>query len=289
MLTLPLVCCWCGFTSVSEPVCILGSTETAAVTLSRRPYEMDGDHEQPIDGQASSRRVGNCVEFKTGDLHGHLIYSLCGGFFLDPHTVVECLHTFCRSCLTKNLMTSQQCPKCPTRATKSQFGKEIIADRTLDEIVNKIFPHFRARDKEDEANFYEERGIRLKPDQVPEVSERPTKIMKRKKTADDWMEIKVKTDDQIARERRLGQVHNDCLCLSSRAKVSTLKKYLAKQLQVKDHRSLEVTCNGVPMGDEYNLNFIQRTRWMNPEKSLELKYRLQLDAVGLTGNYRASA
>jgi len=109
------------------------------------------------------------------------------------------------------------------------------------------------------------------------------------KTADDWMEIKVKTDDQIARERRLGQVHNDCLCLSSRAKVSTLKKYLAKQLQVKDHRSLEVTCNGVPMGDEYNLNFIQRTRWMNPEKSLELKYRLQLDAVGLTGNYRASA
>lgn len=202
----------------------------------------------------------------------------------------------------KHLMTSQQCPKCSTRATKSQFGKEIIADRTLDEIVNKVFPHFRTRDEEAEANFYKGRGIRLKPGQVPETSERPTpKTMKRKKvrnnqqlqhsftaaltsflapkTADDWMEIKVKADDQTVRERMLGQVHNDCLCLSSRAKVSTLKKYLAKQLKMKDHRSLEVTCNGVPMGDEYNLNFIQRTRWMNPEKSLELKYRLQLGAV----------
>lgn len=245
---------------------------------------MDDEHEQ---GQAdsesrttTSRRVGNCVEFKAGDLHGHLICSLCGGFFLDPYTVVECLHTFCRSCLMKHLMTSQQCPKCSTRATKSQFGKEIIADRTLDEIVNKVFPHFRTRDEEAEANFYKGRGIRLKPGQVPGTSERPTpKTMKRKKTADDWMEIKVKADDQTVRERMLGQVHNDCLCLSSRAKVSTLKKYLAKQLKMKDHRSLEVTCNGVPMGDEYNLNFIQRTRWMNPEKSLELKYRLQLGAV----------
>ena len=81
----------------------------------------------------------------------------------------------------KHLMTSQQCPKCQTRATKSQFGKEIIADRTLDEIVNKMFPHFRTRDEAAEADFYKERGIRLKPGQDPETSERPTKTMKRKK------------------------------------------------------------------------------------------------------------
>ncbi|CAM9855348.1 unnamed protein product, partial [Chrysoparadoxa australica] len=33
------------------------------------------------------------------DLNPFLTCSLCKGYLRDPHTVTECVHTFCKSCI----------------------------------------------------------------------------------------------------------------------------------------------------------------------------------------------
>ncbi|TMW39774.1 hypothetical protein DOY81_015146, partial [Sarcophaga bullata] len=42
----------------------------------------------------------------------HIICSLCFGYLIDATTIVECLHSFCHSCLIKHLRTEQYCPRC---------------------------------------------------------------------------------------------------------------------------------------------------------------------------------
>ena len=55
---------------------------------------------------------GNTVDFPLSSLHSHLICSLCKGYFRDPNTVAECMHTFCRSCLILFFRQGMRC--CPT-------------------------------------------------------------------------------------------------------------------------------------------------------------------------------
>jgi hypothetical protein len=44
-----------------------------------------------------------------------------------------------------------------------------MPDRTLQEIVHKIFPWMKAREEEEERNFYAQRGIDLKPEYATQV------------------------------------------------------------------------------------------------------------------------
>lgn len=58
------------------------------------------------------RRIGNSIDFPLTNLRPHLICSLCKGYFRDPYTVADCLHTFCRSCLILFFRQGMRC--CPT-------------------------------------------------------------------------------------------------------------------------------------------------------------------------------
>jgi hypothetical protein len=45
-----------------------------------------------------------------------------------------------------------------------------MPDRTLQEIVHKIFPWMKAKEEEEERNFYAQRGIDLKPEYATQVA-----------------------------------------------------------------------------------------------------------------------
>lgn len=69
------------------------------------------------NGQSSgSGRVGNqtSVTIPISTLHQHLICSLCRGYFRDPYTISDCLHTFCRSCLVMYFRKGSIDICCPT-------------------------------------------------------------------------------------------------------------------------------------------------------------------------------
>jgi len=100
------------------------------------------------------------VNVRAQDLNEHLMCPLCNGYFRNAMSIRECLHTFCRSCLTKEIIYQglKSCPTC-----KSHMGGNPLAgcimDRTMQAVVDAIFPTLAQKEEEDRQAFYAERGI----------------------------------------------------------------------------------------------------------------------------------
>lgn len=56
------------------------------------------------------------------DVHPYITCFLCRGYLIEATTIVECLHTFCHSCLMKHLSreASLSCPQCRLIINKSK-------------------------------------------------------------------------------------------------------------------------------------------------------------------------
>lgn len=47
------------------------------------------------------------------DVNDYISCFLCGGYLVEATTIVDCLHTFCKSCLLRRLLLKEHnCPKC---------------------------------------------------------------------------------------------------------------------------------------------------------------------------------
>lgn len=89
---------------------------------------------------------------------------ICSGLFRDAHTITECLHTFCKSCLLKEFVAGKRrCPHCNTDLKPNPVAF-ILHDRTLQSLVDKLHPEVVEADRERETAFYEARGIKRKPE-----------------------------------------------------------------------------------------------------------------------------
>ena len=110
------------------------------------------------------------IDFAIVPVQDHLICRLCQGYFRDPYTVTECLHTFCKSCLFFAIQSGyRRCPTCDISLEPDPF-KEVLSDRTLQELVNKIFPQLESQDDAEEVEFYKRRGIQLKKEYRQQAS-----------------------------------------------------------------------------------------------------------------------
>lgn len=105
------------------------------------------------------------AELSVAALNELLSCSLCHGYYRDAHTVTECMHTFCKSCILlyfhrNNTRGAIHCPTCETNlGIMKHIDTKIKFDRDVQAIVDKIFPHFAEQEKEQEIKFYQERGI----------------------------------------------------------------------------------------------------------------------------------
>lgn len=55
-----------------------------------------------------------------GDVHPYITCYLCKGYLIEATTIVECLHTYCHSCLMKHLSREKCCPQCDMSINKSK-------------------------------------------------------------------------------------------------------------------------------------------------------------------------
>ncbi|CAE1249388.1 PCGF4 [Acanthosepion pharaonis] len=60
------------------------------------------------------------IGIKITDLNPHLTCILCGGYFIDATTIIECLHPFCRACIVRYLESSKFCPICEVMVHKTR-------------------------------------------------------------------------------------------------------------------------------------------------------------------------
>ncbi|XP_076750602.1 uncharacterized protein LOC143423277 [Xylocopa sonorina] len=87
-----------------------------------------------MSGQSGGHRL------RLSKLNDQLTCKLCGGYFIDATTIIECLHSFCRSCIVKYLENNKYCPICEVEVHKSKPLLNIRPDRTLQDIVYKLVP-----------------------------------------------------------------------------------------------------------------------------------------------------
>ncbi|KAL7471910.1 hypothetical protein ACHAXS_012215 [Conticribra weissflogii] len=233
----------------------------------------------------------DAVDFPLSNIKDHLICPLCKGYFRDPYTVADCLHSFCRSCLILTFrLGHRRCPTCNTSLEPDPF-REVLADRTLQEVVDKIFPWMKTKEDQEEKEFYARRGIELKPEYAEDVNSPDKKkksgletraaVMANKNECPSSLTSPIQLDFQLEPDKcetsmqQMPPLNSPSLRTSGRLKVKSIKKYLLQKLGLKDApSSVEVLCNGDPIGDELSLTFILRTRWFNPNKILTLNYRL---------------
>jgi polycomb group RING finger protein 3 len=243
----------------------------------RRGAATDDDSSSSSGGAPSvapPRVINSTVNFALGPVNPHLTCRLCDGYFRDPITITECLHTFCKSCLYY-AFSSGFC-KCPT--CDVQLGpdptKSTLHDRTKEELVDRVlFPDVKENDEALERDFYAQKGISLKPsyrhehDKKRTYSDQP--LEPETVNAQDELDVLL-----LPATRQTPRIPYDLLTTSGRMKVLQLKRFLLARLEsTKDPNTIELTVKGSVVGNELSLTFLQRTMWLDHTQPIEIRYR----------------
>ncbi|CAG06146.1 unnamed protein product, partial [Tetraodon nigroviridis] len=102
------------------------------------------------------------------DLNPNLTCPLCAGYLIDATTIVECLHSFCKTCIVAFLETNKFCPRCDVQVHKTCPQLSIRADKTLQDIVYKLVPGLFKDEMKRRRDFYAE-NRELEPGEVVET------------------------------------------------------------------------------------------------------------------------
>lgn len=108
-----------------------------------------------------------------GEVNEHITCPLCRGYYIDATTIVECLHSFCRSCIIKHLKAKSYCPVCEMMINSAK--PNIKLDKALQDIVYKLVPGLFQKEMERRQHFYSSRpgpAATATPEQRGEDTER---------------------------------------------------------------------------------------------------------------------
>ncbi|RQM30696.1 hypothetical protein B5M09_009170 [Aphanomyces astaci] len=169
----------------------------------------------------------------TTDLNPHFICTLCHGYFRQPYTIRECIHTFCKSCIFKYIVSGvgNQCPIC-----QLEFGTYPLQDHVMEGLVKKLFPQLDLQDKEDEEQFYAE--LEFDPRNGSAV-----------------------TLGKDAKFKRMGG-----------PLVKIIMRPVKRKNVVMDLGEIQIRCKDKILGKEHSLQFIQRTMWKK-DAPIQMEYR----------------
>mmetsp|Transcript_2706 Transcript_2706/g.4394 ORF Transcript_2706/g.4394 Transcript_2706/m.4394 type:complete len:249 (+) Transcript_2706:21-767(+) len=217
---------------------------------------------------------GRTITFKPKILNEFLTCTICRGYFRDPVTVRECLHTFCKSCCYKyivdNAGPSLGCPDCGVALGSRPFDS-VKEDCVLHELVIKIFPQVFEQDKEDERRFYEYIGRPIDGGDVYETTSltkrtelsgrsSPPPAKKAKTNSSSEVQIKLEYSDNGASDSKFKQLNKPVLTISSNATILHLKKFIQNELSLDNTDCIEILFDGEVLGSEHSIDFILRTR-----------------------------
>lgn len=187
-------------------------------------------------------------------------------YSLSPFSQPSLAATVCKSCLVAYFHKGKtDCPHCGVRlGQQPQFRY----DRTLQCLVDKVFPEFQEAERINEEPFYADRGIKRKalvPSQAPGAgTSRPPKrpsgpVSGPVECAET--SFKLEPSPNAQEEDQLQELSRPFLRASGQLRVMHLKKFLTKKLGLERPDQIEILCKGDILGGELSLDFIKRTRW----------------------------
>ncbi|XP_059828085.1 polycomb complex protein BMI-1-A isoform X1 [Hypanus sabinus] len=231
-----------------------------------------------------SPKMHRTTRIKITELNPHLMCVLCGGYFIDATTIIECLHSFCKTCIVRYLETSKYCPICDVQVHKTRPLLNIRSDKTLQDIVYKLVPglfkdemkrrrdYYAAHPSADAANgSNEDRG---------EVTEEEKRII----TDDEIISLSIEFYEQNKTERK-GSAEkektkdemNDKRYLRCPAAMTVmhLRKFLRSKMDIPHTFQIDVMYEDEPLKDYYTLMDIAYIYTWRRNGPLPLKYRVR--------------
>eukprot|EP01114_Cavostelium_apophysatum_P017510 TRINITY_DN5220_c0_g1_i1.p1 TRINITY_DN5220_c0_g1~~TRINITY_DN5220_c0_g1_i1.p1 ORF type:complete len:289 (-),score=27.62 TRINITY_DN5220_c0_g1_i1:57-875(-) len=238
--------------------------------------EEDGNDDENEEDHYRKPIIDNRnITFKTKTLNAFLICSICMGYFKDAFTVIECLHTFCRSCIYQYLQAQSNCPHCGTSLGPNPLEK-IKFDRQIQTFLEKIFPQYS---KIDAAAERKAMGLPTGTPETPrnktatqtnQISRVPRAVL----DSDDEVGFEMRQD--ATRVQKLGELKRPFIRTSKRITINQLKKYLQKKITISDIQDLEITYRGEIVGNEHSVEYILKTRGREDNARHPLfKYRMR--------------
>ncbi|XP_019899711.1 polycomb complex protein BMI-1-B isoform X2 [Esox lucius] len=207
---------------------------------------------------------------------------LCGGYFIDATTIVECLHSFCRMCIVRYLETSKYCPICDVQVHKTKPLLNIRSDKTLQDIVYKLVPGLFKDEMKRRRDFYaahpsldagnvsnEERG---------EVADEEKTII----TDDEIISLSieffnqskvVKENDEDMAKEMIDKRYLQCPAAMT---IMHLRKFLRSKMDIPCTYQIEVMYEDEPLKDYYTLMDIAYIYTWRRNGPLPLKYRVRM-------------
>lgn len=81
---------------------------------------------------------------------------LCKGILRNPHTINECMDTFCKACILKHFTYTQKNTKCPVCQVElgGRSFESLFFDNSLNVIIQNLFPEFEEKDKQEKVKNF---------------------------------------------------------------------------------------------------------------------------------------
>ncbi|KAK3534770.1 hypothetical protein QTP86_024111 [Hemibagrus guttatus] len=236
-----------------------------------------------VQGVRALMTMHRTTRIKITELNPHLMCVLCGGYFIDATTIVECLHSFCKMCIVRYLESSKYCPICDAQVHKTKPLLNIRSDKTLQDIVYKLVPGLFKNEMKRRRDFYaahpsvdaakgsnEDRG---------EVADEDKRII----ADDELISLSIEFFDQSRFGNGDGEnkepikettIKRYLQCPAAMT-VMHLRKFLRSKMDIPCNFQIEVMYEDEPLKDYYTLMDIAYIYTWRRNGPLPLKYRVR--------------
>lgn len=206
---------------------------------------------------------------KLVELNQHLICVLCGGYLIDATSIVECLHSFCRTCIVHYLHTSNYCPVCEVLVHKKNPLEHIRPDTILQDLVYKTVPGLFKEEMRRRREFYEnlQKSDLENLQYIPDVGSRVVF------SPDEKISLCLKFSSRLTGGNDSGEFADSryLLCPAG-IRVEHLKKFLRSKFALSDLYEIDCCVGNELLEDHYTLIDVAYIANWKREKVLHIKY-----------------
>ncbi|XP_031705909.1 polycomb complex protein BMI-1-A [Anarrhichthys ocellatus] len=223
------------------------------------------------------------TRIKITELNPHLMCVLCGGYFIDATTIIECLHSFCKMCIVRYLEASKYCPICDVQVHKTKPLLNIRSDKTLQDIVYKLVPGLFKNEMKRRRDFYAEHPVDASNgsnEDRGEVADEDKRII----TDDEIISLSIEffdhcrlggsLEDKQSKDQNMVANKRYLQCPAAMT-VMHLRKFLRSKMDIPNAYQVEVMYEDEPLKDYYTLMDIAYIYTWRRNGPLPLKYRVR--------------
>ncbi|VDI71322.1 polycomb group RING finger protein 4 [Mytilus galloprovincialis] len=212
-------------------------------------------------------------KLKLAELNAHLICVLCGGYLIDATSIVECLHSFCRTCIIHYLHTSNYCPVCEVLVHKKRPLEHIRPDNTLQDIVYKTVPGLFKEEMRRRREFYDNIKNRTGNDTSENIPREGSRIVF---SSDEMFSLCIQFSSREAGKDTFREkvIFEDCRYLLCPAGVSIqhLKKFIKLKFSLPDRYKVDCFCGEELLDDHYTLVDVAYITGWRRDSVLQITY-----------------